>query len=230
MKWATLPSHSTDEDTESQTHEVTYLLSRAGERSRTCLPLLPHSRLKQSSPPQTQELSISALPPAELAVKLWSRDLTSLGLPSSSLSGNNHTFQRTLWGLNKLKYVKPVTTEPSPWGVLIHAPYRQTSATSSWALRRPRSCEARAGPREAAARPGLRGLCLPAVLAPGPGLRSPHSALLSTQQNKLFQGKVVPLEKCSRTSCSSLPARRQRSARQGWAPPCTTLPLKSASC
>lgn len=55
---------------------------------------------------------------------------------------------------------------------------------------------AHAEPREAAARPGLpEPPALALRLAPSPGLRSPHSSLLSTQQNKLFQGKVVPLEK-----------------------------------
>ena len=55
---------------------------------------------------------------------------------------------------------------------------------------------AHAGAREAAARPGL---LAPSDFAPclasGPGLRSPRSSLLSTQQNKLFPGNVVPLEK-----------------------------------
>lgn len=55
-----------------------------------------------------------------------------------------------------------------------------------------------AGPRGGGEgdRPGLPA---PSVftecLAPGPGLKSPHSSLLSTQQNKLFQGKVFPLQK-----------------------------------
>lgn len=51
-------------------------------------------------------------------------------------------------------------------------------------------------PPEAAARPSLPAPSVfTELLAPGPGLKSPHSSLLSTQQNKLFQGKVVPLEK-----------------------------------
>lgn len=52
------------------------------------------------------------------------------------------------------------------------------------------------GPGEAAARPASCTFRLGAAcLAPSPVLRSPHSSLLSTQQNKLFPGKVVPLEK-----------------------------------
>lgn len=37
-------------------------------------------------------------------------------------------------------------------------------------------------------------------LAPGPGLRSPHSSLLSTQQNRLSKGRWFHLRKCPRTS------------------------------
>ena len=78
---------------------------------------------------------------------------------------------------------------------------------------------AHAGPREAATWTGL-----PApsssepILAPSPGLRSPRSSLLSTQQNRLFQEKVVPPEKMFLHALEAL-------ALHVGAPPCPAIIL-----
>lgn len=84
---------------------------------------------------------------------------------------------------------------------------------------------AHAEPGEAAARPGLpEPSALAPRLAPGPGLRSPHSSLLSTQQNKLFQGKVVPLEKMFSHALEALALHVSAiSLDRAWAPPCATI-------
>lgn len=79
---------------------------------------------------------------------------------------------------------------------------------------------AHAGPREAASWTGLPApSSFEPVLAPSPGLRSPHSSLLSTQQNRLFQKKVVPPEKMFLHALEALALHVGRDQLgQGWRP------------
>ena len=87
------------------------------------------------------------------------------------------------------------------------------------------------GPRRAQGGYSPTGLLAPSafeqVLAPGPGLRSPHSSLLSTQQNRLFQEKVAPPEKMFLHALEALALHvvPAISRDRAWTPPCTTTTL-----
>lgn len=68
---------------------------------------------------------------------------------------------------------------------------------------------------------------LHAVFGTWPRLRSPHSSLLLTQQNKLFQGKVVPLEKMFLHALEALALHVHKDLPdRAWAPPCTSILFK----